>query len=401
MIFDVNEFISKEITKRPKSLMSDDIGKFHGKIRNEIRGKSVLIIGAAGTIGSSFLKSLLNYEPAKVFAVDINENGLTELVRDCRSDFRIKMPEIFKTYPINFSDSIFRKIFIKEGPFNIVANFAAHKHVRSEKDIYSIEAMINNNVIATSHLLKLLVKFPPNHFFCVSTDKAANPVNVMGASKKLMENLLLAYSNKIKITTARFANVAFSNGSLLDGFIERIMKGQPLSCPDNVRRFFVSPIEAGEICLCACVLGKSGDIFFPKIDSSELTAFTDIVPSILSVFKFQPEICKSEDEAKSKLISSENRYPVYFFESSTNGEKLYEEFYTSSEVVDMHRFSSLGVISNSSRTLPIKELEKGISTMKRLFSRDDLIKNDIIVCLKSLVPDFQHIETGVNLDEKM
>ncbi|MCH5686552.1 polysaccharide biosynthesis protein [Niabella sp. W65] len=196
-----------------------------------------MVIGGGGTIGSSFIRSIVKYSPEKLVVVDINENGLTELVRDCRSRMDMQLPKDFKTYPVNFNDAVFTKIFKHEGPFDIVANFAAHKHVRSEKDIFSIEAMVDNNVIRAKALLDLLLEFPPKHFFCVSTDKAANPVNVMGASKKLMEEVILAYSEKIKITTARFANVAFSNGSLLAGFIERVLKRQPLACPSDVKRF--------------------------------------------------------------------------------------------------------------------------------------------------------------------
>ena len=268
-LFNIEQFIGESVTGRKESLLKNDLIKFHDAIYEQVNNKAVLVIGGAGTIGSSFIKALLRYKPGKLIVVDINENGLTELVRDCRSRSDISLPKDFKTYPINFGDKIFNKIFKQEAPFDIVANFAAHKHVRSEKDVYSIEGMIENNVLKAKKLLDLLLQYPPQHFFCVSTDKAANPVNVMGASKKLMEEVILAYSTELKITTARFANVAFSNGSLFAGFIDRIMKHQPLSCPSDVKRFFVSPQESGEICLSACVLGESGDIFFPKLDENK------------------------------------------------------------------------------------------------------------------------------------
>jgi FlaA1/EpsC-like NDP-sugar epimerase len=359
-----------------------------------------LVIGAAGTIGSSFVKAMLPYKPAKLVVVDINENGLTELVRDCRSMSDRSLPADFKSYPVNFGDPVFRKIFLKEGPFDIVANFAAHKHVRSEKDVFSIEAMIDNNVIRAKKFLDLLLEYPPQHFFCVSTDKAANPVNIMGASKKLMEEVILAYSNSIKITTARFANVAFSNGSLLAGFIERIMKQQPLSCPADVKRFFVSPMESGQICLAACVLGKSGEIFFPKLEENEMVNFADIVPPFLAKLGYETEVCGSEQEARDKASNLQGtRYPVFFFTSDTSGEKLYEEFYTEQETLDMERFQALGVIQNAaSRTRT--ELDGIIAALETMFSGHSE-KADVVLLLNKLLPGFQHIETGLNLDQKM
>jgi len=230
-LFKLDRFISEHVTERKESLFSNDLVSFYQNLNEKTKGKSALVIGGAGTIGSSFIKALLRFNISKLYVVDINENGLTELVRDLRSSVGLNVPDDLKTYPISFSDPVFKKMFLVSGPFDIVANFAAHKHVRSEKDHYSIEAMIQNNVLKAKGLLDLLVENPPEHFFCVSTDKAANPVNVMGASKKLMEDLILAYSDKLQITTARFANVAFSNGSLPFGFMERLAKQQPFSSP--------------------------------------------------------------------------------------------------------------------------------------------------------------------------
>jgi FlaA1/EpsC-like NDP-sugar epimerase len=234
----LDEFISGNITFRESSLFEKDLINYNLELSNEINNKSVLVIGGAGTIGSNYIKSLLKFCPKKLIVVDINENGLTELVRDLRSSSDLNVPYDFVTYPINFGDEVFINIFKNHGPFDVVANFAAHKHVRSEKDIYSIQAMIENNVFKARNLLDLLFEFPPSHFFCVSTDKAANPVNIMGASKKLMEELIMSYSSKVNVTTARFANVAFSNGSLPLGFINRLNKNQPWSCPLGIKRFF-------------------------------------------------------------------------------------------------------------------------------------------------------------------
>ena len=242
---DIPSFISKHVTKRSQSMFENDIQLNHNELSLNIKGKRVLVIGGAGTIGSSFIKSVLRFEPSKLVVVDTNENGLTELTRDLRSSNGQFVPKDYITYPMNFGDPVFQKMYKEQGPFEIVANFAAHKHVRSEKDQFSIEAMLENNVFKAKSFLEFLKHQKPEHFFCVSTDKAANPVNVMGGSKKLMEEVIMAYSSDFNITTARFANVAFSNGSLLDGYIQRLFKGQPISCPSDVKRFFVSPEESG------------------------------------------------------------------------------------------------------------------------------------------------------------
>lgn len=400
LLFNTEQFIRKHITGRSESLLKQDLTAFHEDIRKEIYNKSVLVIGGAGTIGSSYIKALLRYQPARLVVADINENGLTELVRDCRSRNDIALPKDFKSYPVNFGDKVFTKIFKQEGPFDIVANFAAHKHVRSEKDAFSIEAMIENNVLKAKQLLDLLLQHPPSHFFCVSTDKAANPVNIMGASKKLMEEVILAYSDQLPITTARFANVAFSNGSLLAGFIERVMKQQPLSCPSDVKRFFVSPQESGEICLSACVLGEPGDIFFPKLEEKDLVNFAAIVEPFLHELGFEMDVCANEKEAIEKAGNLQSgKYPVYLFTSDTSGEKLYEEFYTDEEELLLDKFSMLGVIKNAPRRSR-KELDQIIHEVESMFAKD-IDKADIVQLLNKLLPGFKHIETGLNLDQKM
>jgi FlaA1/EpsC-like NDP-sugar epimerase len=400
-IFNIEQFIGEKITGRVKSLLADDLAANSAELLKRIQGKSVLVIGGAGTIGSSYIKAMLPFKPGRLVVADINENGLTELVRDCRSREDLQLPKDFKSYPVNFGDPVFKKIFSNEGPFDIVANFAAHKHVRSEKDIYSIEAMIDNNVVRAKKFLDQLLATPPQHFFCVSTDKAANPVNIMGASKKLMEEVILAYSDEMKITTARFANVAFSNGSLLAGFIERLMKQQPFSCPADVKRYFVSPMESGQICLLACMLGNSGEIIFPKLDpEKDLVLFKDIAISLLTGLGYEPYECASEQEAREMAARPDGkRYPVYFFESDTSGEKLYEEFYTDNEDLDLERFHALGVIRNAVRRNK-QELDGVINELESLF-KNSVAKEDVVRTLNKLLPTFQHIETGLNLDQKM
>lgn len=402
-IFHTTNFISKYITGRDKSLFANDIENNHALLNQRIEDKSVLVIGGAGTIGSSFIKAIMHFNPSKIYVIDINENGLTELVRDVRSSNGLNVPKVFVTYPINFGDPVFEKIFRNAGPFDIVANFAAHKHVRSEKDHYSIEAMIENNVIKAKKLLDILLEMPPQYFFCVSTDKAANPVNVMGASKKLMEDVILSYSTKIPITTARFANVAFSNGSLLFGFIERIMKGQPLSSPSDVKRYFVSPEESGQLCMLACILGESGDIFFPKLKTESMKTFAEIAVEFLKQFNKKPLLCESEQQAKERAATLSDKskfYPVHFFKSDTSGEKHFEEFYTEKESLDMIRFKELGIVKNAPKQ-SLEDINVMFGHLQEVFNKKDLKKQDIITILESYIPNFQHIETGKSLDQKM
>ncbi|MCK9304061.1 MAG: polysaccharide biosynthesis protein, partial [Bacteroidales bacterium] len=310
MGFDLERFIREKVTGREQSLLADDFERYDAELHRRIDGKRVLVIGGAGSIGSHYIKAILCYDVAALYVVDTNENGLTELVRDLRSDGRYCIPDEFVTYPVNFGDAVFAKLFKAHGPFQIVANFAAHKHVRSEKDVFSIEAMIENNLLRARGLLDLLCEYPPEHFFCVSTDKAANPVNIMGASKKLMEELIMAYSERLPIKTARFANVAFSNGSLPAGFLERIAKRQPWSCPLGIRRFFVSPIEAGELCLMASVMGESGDIVFPRLDEErDMIPFERVARELLAALGLGVQECGSEAEARGFLLQPQRLQP--------------------------------------------------------------------------------------------
>jgi FlaA1/EpsC-like NDP-sugar epimerase len=402
MFFNQQEFIQTHVTKRKESFFTQDIKVNSAKLTQEIEGASILVIGGAGTIGSSFIKAILHFKPVKLVVVDYSENGLTELTRDLRSSYNELMPKEYITYPFDFGSDVFKKFFLQDR-FDIVACFAAHKHVRSEKDRYAIEAMIQNNVFNTHTLLELCSIHPPKHFFCVSTDKAANPVNVMGASKKLMELVLKTYTKKIKIGTARFANVAFSNGSLLQGFNERIAKNQPLSAPSDVKRYFVSPEESGQLCMLACLLSTTGDVFFPKLDESQMMTFAEIAVKYLEYLGLEPHLCSSEDEAravsKNRNINDPN-YPVYFFKSDTSGEKQYEEFYTETDDVDLNSFSALGVIKNEDE-ISKQQIDNLLAEFSQMFASDKLDKSNIIELLNKHIPDFSHIETGNSLDNKL
>lgn len=399
---DLDRFVKKYVVEREESLFAKDIERFSPRLTEEIRGKRVLVIGGAGSIGSSFIKAVLRFEPAALVVVDLNENGLAELTRDLRSTYGLKVPPVYLTYTLDFADPIFEDIFRDFGGFDIVANFSAHKHVRSEKDRYSVEALLKNNVIKAKKLLDLLKEFPPKHFFCVSTDKAANPVNVMGASKRIMEDLIMCYNPYFKVTTARFANVAFSNGSLPASFFERMMKNQPLVAPKDVRRFFVSMEESGQICMLACVLGKPGEIFFPKLGEEKMKRFSEICDAFLQESGYRKREFSSETEAKK--FAAENlpgkEYPVIYFESDTTGEKDYEEFVVEGETADTDRFESLGVILDSPRK-SLTEVDALIKNLEDIFADRSFTKARIVDCLRDFLPNFEHEEKGKNLDEKM
>jgi hypothetical protein len=415
--FDLERFIREKVTRRQQSLLGADFERYDADLHSRIDGKRVLVIGGAGTIGSNYIKAILRFDVSRLCVVDINENGLTELVRDLRSAGGYRIPTDFITYPVDFGDRVFEKLFKAHGPFDIVANFAAHKHVRSEKDIFSIEAMIENNVLRARRLLDMLVACPPQHFFCVSTDKAANPVNIMGASKKLMEELIMAYADRIPIKTARFANVAFSNGSLPLGFLERLFKRQPWSCPLGIKRFFVSPLESGELCLMASIIGASGDIVFPRLDEGrDMIPFKQVGVDLLDALGMEADVCGSEGEAREKMkrlvgsgqlaIGSKGgrldklKWPVYFFESDTSGEKTFEEFYTPGEVLDVEKFVNLGVVKNAKRR-DLEEIDRIFEGLKILFDSKDVTKGKVVELLKDYLPTFMHIETGKSLDQKM
>ena len=403
--FDLDAFIARRVTGRDRSLFADDLAAHAEALHERIEGRSVLVIGGAGTIGSSFIRALLPYGPARLTVVDTSENGLTELTRDLRSDADVVVPPAYTTYPVDFGSDTFARLFAAEGPFDVVAHFAAHKHVRSEKDRFSIEAMVRNNVLSTVRLLETLAASPPQRFFCVSTDKAANPANVMGASKKLMEDAVLAYAGAgaVRATTARFANVAFSNGSLPAGFLERIAKRQPLSAPSDVRRYFVSPEESGQLCLAACVLGKPGDILFPRLAEPEMLTFSTIADALLEDLGLWPERHHTEEGARlaaAAMTPDDRTWPVHYFASDTSGEKPAEEFHTDAEEVDLGRFAALGVVRGRT-ALSVEDVRALCAELAAMFERPELDKAEIVAALARLVPTFDHVETGRGLDQRM
>lgn len=410
-MFNLDKFIADYVTKRPVSMFATDIEANKETLSNEIKDKKVCVIGGAGSIGSSFIRAVLHFQPKSVVVVDLNENGLAELVRDVRSTKGLFVPDEFRCYTLNFADPIFERIFREEKGFDIVANFSAHKHVRSEKDRYSVQALIENNDIKAKKLMDLLKVYPPKHFFCVSTDKAANPVNIMGASKRIMEDLVMAYNQYFKVTTARFANVAFSNGSLPDGWIHRMQKRQPLAAPSDVKRYFVSPEESGQICMLACILGRGGEVFFPKLGEDQMLTFSAICDDFVKAEGFSKRECSSDSEAKAFAASLNTNahdsglsviteYPVVYFSSDTTGEKAYEEFYVPGEKIDMQRFKALGVVEQTTRH-QMDEVNEFFDKLEGIFAKEDFTKAQVVDAIKEFIPNFEHEEKGKNLDQKM
>lgn len=402
-MFDLNKFIGKYVTKRPKSMFLQDIENNKEELSRKIEDKTVLVIGGAGSIGSSFIKAILPFKPATLVVVDTNENALAELTRDLRSTKGMYVPEDYVPYPMDFASPVFDKMFRKRGGFDIVGNFSAHKHVRSEKDIYSVEALLQNNVLHAKILLDLLAEYPPEEYFCVSTDKAANPVNIMGASKRIMEDVIFAYSDKFPVKTARFANVAFSNGSLPAGFIARLQKLQPISAPSDVKRYFVSPEESGQICMLSCMLGKNREIFFPRLEEEQMMTFDKIATAFLKEHGYDILDCSSDEEAIDKAVELKNGsklYPVHYSGSNTSGEKAYEEFYTENESVDLDRLETLGIVIE--KKIPdVTKIDVLFKKLNASFDKEETTKEEIVSILCEYLPNFEHIETGKSLDCKM
>ena len=387
---------------RDTELFEDDITK-HGKKLEEIVGKSrFLVIGGAGSIGSAVVKEIFKRNPKKLHVVDISENNMVELVRDIRSSLGYIDGE-FKTFALDIGSDIYDAFIKADGGYDYVLNLSALKHVRSEKDPYTLMRMIDVNIFNTDKTISQSFDKGVKKYFCVSTDKAANPVNMMGASKRIMEFFLMKRSLEMPISTARFANVAFSDGSLLHGFNQRIQKRQPISAPKDIRRYFVTPKESGELCLMSTIFGENRDIFFPKLsDKLHLITFADIAVKYLYELGYEPYECESEDEARAlvKTLPDQGKWPVYFFNSDTTGEKDFEEFYTGDEEIDWDRYENLGVIKNEPH-FNNEKLEHFTKTIQDLRKVEKWEKSDLVELFNYMIPNFNHKETGKYLDQRM
>ena len=387
---------------RSEALFGEDINAFSADLRLLVKSNRFLIIGGAGTIGQAVTKEIFKRDPKMLHVVDISENNMVELVRDLRSTVGYGSGE-FKTFALDCGSLEFEALMKNEGPYDYVFNLSALKHVRSEKDPYTLMRMIMVNVFNTVRTLRLSKDMGAKKYFCVSTDKAANPVNMMGASKRIMEMFLMRESLTQNISMARFANVAFSDGSLLHGFNQRFAKKQPFSAPNDVRRYFVTPEESGELCLLSGLLGGNRDIFFPKLSEKlHLITFSEIAVRYLRERGYEPYECETEDEARdrAKELIANNQWPCYFFNSDTTGEKDFEEFFTDNEDLDMERFETVGVIKNQPDFDEAK-LDDFMHGIEALRKKVTWTKDDIVKLYFGLLPEFAHKETGKYLDQRM
>ncbi len=387
---------------RNQELFASDVRNYDEKLCNIIRGSRFLVIGGAGSIGQAVSKEIFKRDPKALHVADISENNMVELVRDLRSTLGYASGE-FKTFAVDCGSVEFEALMDNEGPYDYVFNLSALKHVRSEKDPYTLMRMINVNVFNIIKTLRMAKKMGVKKYFCVSTDKAANPVNMMGASKRIMEMFLMRESLTQEISMARFANVAFSDGSLLHGFNQRFSKKQPFSAPNDVRRYFITPQESGELCLLSGLLGNNRDIFFPKLSEKlHLVTFSEIAVRYLRERSFEPYECKTEDEARDRAeeLMANKQWPCYFFKSDTTGEKDVEEFFTDDEDLDMDCFETVGIIRNQPDFDEVKldDFMDGIETLKK---KATWTKDDIVKLYFSLLPEFTHKETGKYLDQRM
>lgn len=387
---------------RTAELFSNDINKYEDELKKIISSSKFLVIGGAGSIGAATTKEIFKRNPQKLHVVDISENNMVELVRDIRSSFGY-IDGDFQTFALDIGSIEYDAFWEADGDYDYVLNLSALKHVRSEKDPYTLMRMIDVNVFNTDKTLQQSIDKGVKKYFCVSTDKAANPVNMMGASKRIMEMFLMRKSKEITISTARFANVAFSDGSLLHGFNKRIEKKQPIVAPNDIKRYFVIPKESGELCLMSCIFGENRDIFFPKLSENlHLITFAEIAIKYLAEIGYQPYLCKDEEEARTlvETLPQEGKWPCLFTSSDTTGEKDFEEFFTDKENLDMERFENLGVIKNE-LNIEDEKLNLFETKINELKSARKWNKEEIVDLFFTMIPDFGHKETGKYLDSKM
>lgn len=387
---------------RDEELFVEDVFLYEDDIRDRIAKSSFLVIGAAGSIGQAVTKEIFKRNPRKLHVVDLSENNLVELVRDIRSSYGYITGE-FKTYALDVGSPEYEALIRSDGEYDYVLNLSALKHVRSEKDPFTLMRMIHVNVFNTDKSVLQSLEKGTQKYFCVSTDKAANPVNMMGASKRIMEMFLMRRSEEINISMARFANVAFSDGSLLHGFDNRIKKRQPLVAPNDVKRYFIIPKESGELCLMSCLYGENRDVFFPKLDENlHLMTFSDIAVNYLHNLGYEPYLCQNEDEARElvKSLPQKKKWPCLFMGSDTTGEKDFEEFFTDKEILDLERFKSMGIIKNELQydQEKLKSFEAAINNM---IADRSWTKEQLLELFHMMIPDFGHKETGRYLDSKM
>ena len=387
---------------RQNLLFEKDVNYLESNLVDHVNGHRFLVIGGAGSIGQAVTLEIFKRDPKVLHVVDISENNMVELVRNIRSTIGYGSGD-FRTFAIDCGSTEYESFFKTEGPYDYVLNLSALKHVRSEKDPYTLMRMIDVNIFNTIKTLRLAGETDAKKYFCVSTDKAANPVNMMGGSKRIMEMFLMRESLSQNISMARFANVAFSDGSLLHGFNQRFAKRQPIAAPNDVKRYFVTPQESGELCLMSCLLGENRDIFFPKLSEKlHLITFSEIATKYLDQLGFEPYKCETEEEARNRadVLIKERKWPCYFFESDTTGEKDFEEFFTESEALDMNKFSSIGIIKNEPQ-YDEEKLSWFESYISQIRQKSNWDRSDLVNIFHEMIPCFGHKETGKFLDQRM
>ncbi len=395
-------YVDISLIGRNYTLFDGDISENAQILKQKLKSSRFLVLGGAGSIGQAVVKELFTRKPRTLHVVDISENNLVELVRDIRSSFGY-IDGDFRTFALDCGSKEFEHFFRDEGPYDFIFNLSALKHVRSEKDPYTLMRMVQVNIINTINTLNFAIESGAKKYFCVSTDKAANPVNMMGASKRIMELFLMRASESIPVSTARFANVAFSDGSLLHGFNQRIQKRQPLSAPRDVKRYFVTPEESGELCVLSGLLGENRDIFFPKLsDQLHQITFSDIAIKYLESLGYKALVCNTEDEARSSVdaLMKENKWPCYFFDSDTTGEKDFEEFYTDNEELYWERFKNIGIIKNKA-VYDKGNLNMFLQKISEMKNSKSWTKPDMVKLFQDMIPNFLHDEKDKNLDQKM
>jgi FlaA1/EpsC-like NDP-sugar epimerase len=387
---------------RSKELFIDDINNHENELSQIVSTSRFLVIGGAGSIGQATVKEIFKRNPKKLHVVDISENNLVELVRDIRSTFGYIAGD-FHTFALDVGTDLYDAFWNADGQYDYVLNLSALKHVRSEKDPYTLMRMIDVNIFNTEKTIRQSIAKGVKKYFCVSTDKAANPANMMGASKRIMEMFLMQLSEHITISTARFANVAFSDGSLLHGFNQRIQKRQPIVAPNDVKRYFVTPQESGELCLMSAIFGENRDIFFPKLNEKlHLITFSDIAVRYVKYKGYEPYLCKTEDEARELVhtLPQKGQWPCLFTKSDTTGEKDFEEFYTANEILDLGRFMNLGIVKNEAN-YDSNLLEHFRNSIDKMKQNGTWTKKEIVNLFFEMIPNFDYLDKGKCLDSKM
>ncbi len=387
---------------REKELFTEDIQQNEKELFEKVSSSRFLVIGGAGSIGQAVVKEIFKRSPLKLHVVDISENNMVELVRDIRSSFGY-IDGDFQTFALDIGSAEYDAFWNNDGGYDYVLNLSALKHVRSEKDPFTLMRMIDVNIFNTEKTIRQSIEKGVKKYFCVSTDKAANPANMMGASKRIMEMFLMKYSEQITISTARFANVAFSDGSLLHGFNQRIQKRQPIVAPNDVKRYFVIPKESGELCLMSTIFGDNRDIFFPKLSESlHLITFSDIAVRYLKHIGYEPYLCESEEEARelAHTLPEKGKWPCLFTQSDTTGEKDFEEFFTENEVIDLDRFQNLGIVKNEA-LYDQKLIQHFTDTITSFKQNRSWTKEKLVKLFFEMIPNFDYIEKGKYLDAKM